>query len=284
MALAVITPPTAEPLDLSEVKLHSRVDADVTDEDTLFRALLGAARGYAENITQKQIVSATYKQVLDSFPGYDATYAPYGRTYGFPPNGIKLQVWPVQQIVSIQYLDMSGAVQTVDPATYTIDYTSEPVRITPVFGRIWPIPLPQIGAVWVNFIAGYAAPLTAAGNNLTFRNWKTLAVGDVVRLSNSGGALPAPLQPKTDYYVESVVSPGTYTLAATAGGPAIALTDAGSGLNFVGEVPEGLLAWLKIRLSTIYENREEVAIMTRGKIDVLPYVDRLLDPYRSTVF
>jgi hypothetical protein len=190
----------------------------------------------------------------------------------------------VIRVVSIQYLDMQGVIQTVDPTTYVVDYSTEPVRITPVFGQVWPIPMPQIASVWVIFDAGYAAPITASGSNIAVNGWSPLAVGDAVRLSNSGGALPSPLQPMTDYYVQSVVSAGVYTLAASAGGAAITLTDTGTGTSYLGVVPDGITAWLKIRLATIYENREEVAIMTRGKIDVLPYVDRLLDGFRTVEF
>jgi hypothetical protein len=44
-------------------------------------------------------------------------------------------------------------------------------------------------------------------------------------------------------------------------------------------VPEGIRHWIMMRAATIYENREEVAILARGKIEPLPYVDSLLDPY-----
>ena len=282
MALQQITPPTAEPLDLAEVKLHCRVD--IPDDDLLIGSLLGAARDYAQGLTGKQLVASRWKQVLDAFPGGMRPEAPYSQTFSLPGNAILLRRHPVIQVVSIQYMDMQGVTQTVDPTTYVVDYSTEPVRITPVFGQIWPIPMPQIGSVWVNFDAGYAAPITAAGNSLTVQGWLPLTVGSVVRLSNSGGALPAPLLPKTDYFVQSVVSPGVYTLAATAGGAAITLTSSGTGTSYLGVIPEGITAWLKIRLSTIYENREEVAIMTRGKIDVLPYVDRLLDSFRQVEF
>lgn len=49
-------------------------------------------------------------------------------------------------------------------------------------------------------------------------------------------------------------------------------------------IPEGIKSWMKIRLATLYENREEVAIMNRGKIEPLPYVDGLLDPFRVVTF
>jgi uncharacterized phiE125 gp8 family phage protein len=284
MPLQLITPPTVEPLSLPEAKLHLRVDID--DDDLLIGALASAARDYAEGETRKQMVSARWKQILDSFPGPSMIGIPYGRPYTLPGHAIYLQRAPVIRVVSIQYLDMAGVVQTMPETDYTVDYSSEPVRITPVFGQIWPIPLPQIGAVWVNFDAGYAAPITAdsTAGTIKVKGWVPLSVGDAVRLSNGGGALPAPLAAGTDYYVQSVVSDGVYTLAAAPGGDAIALTSAGTGQSFIGAVPEGLKAWLKIRLSTLYENREEVAIMNRGMVQPLPYVDRLLDVYKTYEF
>ncbi|MDR8400108.1 head-tail connector protein [Paraburkholderia sp. USG1] len=284
MPLQLISAPTVEPLSLAEAKLHLRVD--INDDDALIGALIAAARDYAQGETHKQMVSARWKQVLDSFPGPSLIGIPYGRPYTLPGHAIYLQRAPVIRVLSIQYLDMTGVVQTMPDTDYTVDYSSEPVRITPVFGQIWPIPLPQIGAVWVNFDAGYAAPITAdaGAGTISAPGWSRLAVGDAVRLSNGGGALPAPLSSAADYFVQNVVSDGVYKLSATAGGAPIALTDAGTGQSFVGAVPEGMKAWLKIRLSTLYENREEVAIMNRGTIQALPYVDRLLDAYKTYEF
>lgn len=44
-------------------------------------------------------------------------------------------------------------------------------------------------------------------------------------------------------------------------------------------VPEGIKQWILMRLSTLYANREAVAILTKGKVEALPFVDSLLDPY-----
>ncbi len=43
------------------------------------------------------------------------------------------------------------------------------------------------------------------------------------------------------------------------------------------DVPENFRHWMLLRINTLYANREEVAIMTRGKVDPLPFVDSLLD-------
>lgn len=45
-------------------------------------------------------------------------------------------------------------------------------------------------------------------------------------------------------------------------------------------VPQGILHWILLVTATLYENREMVAILTRGRAEQLPYVDSLLTNYR----
>lgn len=45
-------------------------------------------------------------------------------------------------------------------------------------------------------------------------------------------------------------------------------------------VPEGIKAWMKLRIGSLYEHRESFVAMERGKLEALPFVDYLLDPYR----
>lgn len=297
MPAQLLTAPTAEPIALAAAKAHLRVT--ITDDDAYIPGLIAAARQAAEAITQRQMLAARWKLTLDCFPGLSLPGVAGGRPVMLPldsvvyPNASSLVAHslllphpPILQVVSIQYLDTNGVQQTMPSTDYIVDLTSEPARITPVFGKIWPIALPQIGSVTVTYDAGFAAPFTAdaTANTITVRGWKPLAVNDTLRLSNSGGALPAPLLPLVDYYVQSVPSAGVYTLSATAGGAAIDLTDAGSGLNFVGAVPEGILSWMMLRLGSFYENREEAAHLSRGSVQDLSFVAGLLDPYRVMVF
>src|SRR5574340_609262 len=112
----------------------------------------------------------------------------------------------------------------------------------------------------------------ATANTITAALWKPLAVGDAVRFSNSGGALPAPLEAMTDYYVQAIVSPGVYALATAPGGPALDLTTAGTGTSFIGEIPEAIKAWLKIRVNRSEENREQFVMAGRGAhVEPMPY-------------
>ena len=45
-------------------------------------------------------------------------------------------------------------------------------------------------------------------------------------------------------------------------------------------VPEGIKSWIKLRVGSLYTHREEMAVLSRGRIDPLPFVQGLLDPYR----
>lgn len=187
MPLQLISSPEEEPVSLEEAKLHLRVD--FVEDDALIAEMIAAARRHAEMLTQRQIITARWKWMLD----------------GFPCQTIVLPKSPVQSVLTIEYLDLDGILQTMPVENYTVDVAGEPTRITPVFGQIWPLALPQIGSVSMTFDAGY----------------------------------------------------GTAS-----------------------DVPEGIKSWIKIRLGSLYAHREEMAVLSRGRIDPLPFVDGLLDPYK----
>ena len=283
MPLQLVRDAAVEPLSIRDAKQHLRVD--IPDDDVLIGALISAARRFAENLTQRALICQAWRLVIDSFPGPTLIGVPWGKTFTLPKHAIMLEKSAARNVTAIRYLDMQGNRQTLPPADYTVDYTSEPCRITPVFGQIWPIPLPQIGAVEVNFTAGYAVPVTFSGNTMTVpADWQPYSVGDVVRFSLTDatqGVLPAPLAVDTDYTIQSVVAPGVYTLSSVWGGSAITFAGAGSGTPLLGGVPEGITSWMKLRVGTLYQHREEYFTSEKsGKVLPLPFVDRLLDPYR----
>lgn len=215
MGLTRLVEPSAEPLTVAEAKKQCNRDNDFTEDDDLFKALIAAARDYAETQTERSLMRQTWYQTLDAFPGPSMMGVPFGRPYSMPGHAIVLERPPVLSITKIEYVDMSGAVQIMPSADY-VDPTQggtirvdQIARITPVFGKIWPIPLPQIESVRVTYIAGYSNTADDAD-----------------------------------------------------------------------KVPPGIKAWMKLRIATLYENREEVVVGTRVTVSPLSYVDSLLDPYR----
>lgn len=195
--------PSIEPVTVADVRLQARIiDAS---EDALLQLMIGAARRYAETYTGRSFVTQKWRAVGDAFPGQALMGVRAGISWSIPDHALVLEKGPIQLIDSITYTAMDGTTQIMPGTDWVADLTGTP-RITPRFGKIWPIPLPQIGSVAVNFTAGY---------------------GDTADT-----------------------------------------------------VPEGIRHWILLRVATLYERREEVAEVTRGKIEALPFVDGLLDPYR----
>lgn len=193
-------------MSLAEAKLHLRVDVD--DDDALIGSLIAAARQAAETITGRQLMTARWKLVLDAFPGATFAHAGTGATFSLPAHAVLLAKCPVQSVISIEYLDMNGTLQTMHAEDYVLDAACEPARLSPAFGKSWPPTLPQIGAITVTFDAGY---------------------------------------------------------------------------GLASAVPEGIKSWIKLRVGSLYGHREEVSVLTRGRIDPLPFVDGLLDGYRVSL-
>jgi uncharacterized phiE125 gp8 family phage protein len=197
MSLVQLTAPTVEPITVDEAKNHLRIDSDITQDDALLAMLIGAARLYGETLTGRSWITQQWRLRLDGFGCFGA---------GGGMNVIELERGLVESIDSIHYLDTAGTTQAVDLTTVAKDLDSLPARISPVFGQVWPVPLPQIGAVWIDYTAGYGA----------------------------------------------------------------------AGVN----VPAGIRQWMLVRVATLYEHREEVEAVARGKIEPMPFVDGLLDPFK----
>jgi hypothetical protein len=277
-----LRPPAGEPVSLAEAKQHLRVTD--TAQDTLISMLISAARIACETKTRQQLLHARWQLVLDRFPMAGiGTPLPFAQDVNIPGYAAILPHAPFVDMQSITYLDMNGTLQTCPPSVYVVNNAMTPAIVSVAFGQVWPIPLPQIGAVQFTYDAGYASPITfsVAGSSFTVNGPVTWAVGATVTFSNSGGALPAALAPDTPYLIKTA-NGNTYTVTDI-NGNAITLADTGSGSSFVGTVPEGLRHWILLRVGSLYENREEVAILNRGKVEELPFVDGLLDPYRVSL-
>lgn len=132
MTLTVKTPPATEPVSLSTVKDHLRIDT--TDQDSALSNLIQAARERAERYLARALITQTLELRLDRFPSM-----------------IELPRPPIQSMDTITYIDPDGVEQTL--ASYDAD--TEGARIIPSHGSDWPTTRVTVNAVTVTYTAGY---------------------------------------------------------------------------------------------------------------------------------
>lgn len=139
MGLAVITPPSEEPVSLTELKAHLRVDS--TDDDAYITSLGKAGREWVESYCHRQLVTATWDLRLDKFS-----------------SEFLLPLPELQSVTSIKYIDTDGVTQTVTGSTYVIDTDQEPGRIRLAYDKSWPDDRrSEKNGVTIRFVAGYGA-------------------------------------------------------------------------------------------------------------------------------
>lgn len=195
--LVQTTAPAVEPLTLADARLHLKLAADETDEDSLIEdVLIPAARRYAETATRRSFITQGWRLVLDCFPCC-----------------IELEKGPVQRIDSITYRDIAGVTQTITwaaPAnsvqrssdgTLVADLSGDVPTITPAFGNVWPIPMPEAGAVAVNFTAGYGDAATDVPEGI--RHWMLLRINSL--FENREEAAPGIVSPMP--WVDGLLDP-----------------------------------------------------------------------------
>lgn len=138
----LVTDATTEPLTVEEARTHLRVTDDTEDE--YIERLITTARTYCERETDRAFLTSTWRMTLDWFPAV-----------------IHVRKPPLISVTSITYYDTTGTSQTLSASNYTVDATHEPGRITPAYGLTWPSTQSRVGAVTVNYTAGYGAAASA---------------------------------------------------------------------------------------------------------------------------
>ncbi|MCB9868145.1 MAG: phage head-tail connector protein [Phycisphaerales bacterium] len=136
MSLTITSEPAVEPLDLDDVKCHLRIDGD--EEDERLERMITAARQFIEQVTWRQLITATYAWKLDRLCG--VLYVPRP---------------PLQSVASIAYIDANGDSQTFSSSLYTVDIAHDPGRILPAYNQSWPNTRGHIQDATITFDAGY---------------------------------------------------------------------------------------------------------------------------------
>lgn len=151
------TDATVEPITVAEAKAQAHVEID--GDDSWFTDQITAARRYAEDVALcRTLTTTTWKWVADEFP--DEILLPYP---------------PLLTVASVKYYNTDGVLTTLTVNTdYTIDIVSEPGRIRPAYGKVWPTARAMMNAVEVSYTAGYGA--TAASVPMSIRHGIRLIV------------------------------------------------------------------------------------------------------------
>lgn len=147
--IKVITAPTTEPVTLAEAKLHLKIETADTADDALVTNLIKAAREMVEDYTRSRLMTGTYELYLDEFPN---------------SSKIDLDVYPIQTLTSVKYLNSDGVETPLSTDAYSADLVSKPCRIFLKWAQIWPVAQFIPNAVYIRYVAGYttAANVPAA--------------------------------------------------------------------------------------------------------------------------
>jgi len=176
------SPPGSEPISLTLVKQMLRIDTGDTSQDTYLTLLISTARETAEMHTSRGYITQSYREYYDGFPGYHLPFAMvddlegYSALGGFDGLGrqygdrhrhhhyFELSRSPLQVLKQVQYLDQTGATQTLDPGQYVVNNHQDPAQIMRepelLGGLPWPVALRQVNSVWIDYTVGYGGNIT----------------------------------------------------------------------------------------------------------------------------
>jgi len=139
MPLTLVTAPTVEPVTVTDIKSHLRIDT--ADDDTLLGVYITVARKWCEKFQNRAYITQTWNLILDDFPDGDV---------------IEIPLPPLQSVSSITYYDTDDTAYTFSTDNYMVDTDSEPGRVVLKYAKTWPsITLRPANAVVIQFIAGY---------------------------------------------------------------------------------------------------------------------------------
>ena len=142
MSARLITPPAALPVSLAAAITSARAEGAGLDAE--IELDVRAIAGEVQHAIQRSLITQTWRVTLDAFPAK-----------------IKLGMPPLIDVEYIKFYDAGGTLRTLDPQDYIADAVSEPGYVMPAPGRAWPATATRIGAVEVQYRAGYGISHTS---------------------------------------------------------------------------------------------------------------------------
>lgn len=174
MTLVLITPPAAEPVDITEVQTHLRVSGQSTE----ITRLIKAARGVVERYLNRALITQTWDAYYDSWCDLKLPYPP-----------LSITTAPI-----VYYRDLDGAEQTLSSSLYHIS-KDEPAEIYRKDGVSWPdLQYANPNPVRIRCVVGYGAAGSSVPEEIKhamkliitdmYENRGTVVLGSVAKIPN----------------------------------------------------------------------------------------------------
>lgn len=181
MELILKTPAATLPLDwAAEVSGHLRVDTDEDERARVESVLIPAAASWAEGVTGRQLIRATWTLYLRGWPAHEY---------------VELPRPPLISVTHVKYVDTAGVTQTLDASTYSVLAPSgdrcPAGRVYPAYGLSWPAVRDYPRAIEIEFVAGYGS--TSSAVPALIRAGLLLIVGEL--FENREESIRGPVSP-----------------------------------------------------------------------------------------
>ena len=137
MEYILLTDSAIEPISLSEVKTHLRIDTN--DYDNILTPLIKTARNLAESYTGRDFINKTWELYLDSFQ-----------------SGLELKKTKLQSITSFQYI-LNNVLITFDSSKYYFTKSENYSKIYLKSSESFPSFDDIKQAIKITFVSGYGA-------------------------------------------------------------------------------------------------------------------------------
>jgi len=275
------TQPIVEPVTLATLKQHLRIDTGYTDDDVLLTALISAAREYCETYTRRAFFNQTWTRWMDHFPTnyfMSATVNPSLRRDWPYYAGlwwnltIALPRPRVINVSSITYLDQTGIQQSLPLTDFVVDYNSEPARIAPNPGGLWPFTEFYVpGSVAITYTTGsYVNQVEEtvtipASSPYTYTPLQSPVTAIQAVVNGGGNAVPYAYSAST----ESV------TFNSANAGQSVSMT------YYVGNIPQSITSAILLLCGQWYEHKEATSMSSLNEISF--GVKALLDMHTLNV-
>lgn len=151
MRLSLVTGPTVEPITMTDIKDHLRIDTDVDLEAEELNSYIAAARVWCETFQNRAYITQTWNWALDRWPR-----SPF-----------EIPLPRLQSISSIKYYDTDETEADFGSANTIVDTISEPGRVSLGWNKTYPsTTLRPINGIIIQFVAGYGDDEAAVPDNI----------------------------------------------------------------------------------------------------------------------